>query len=115
MSPPAARPKCFVELEAQRTVTHSAKRDYVMLSSLGHFLRIQSAALGVTKVQASCESIQRNGTLMDVAGNDLTPDEALAKISAVLEKAKEEYKEAEAWLRKWFSEARARGQIAEDD
>jgi len=80
-----------------------AKRDCAELSSLGHFLKGSSAALGVVKVQKSCEFIQNYGHLRDEkAGGDLTCEDALSRISDVLEKAKEEFKEAEAWLEDWY-------------
>jgi len=100
----------------ERTAVHSASGDCKKLSSLGHFLKGSSATLGVTKVQNSCESIQHYGDLRDnKTAKNLAPDVALSKISAVLKEAKEEYKEAEIWLRKWYSEAKAQGRITEDD
>ena len=39
--------------------------------------------------------------------NVLTLDGASNKISTALEEAKEEYKLVEAWLRRWYSEAKA--------
>ncbi|OBZ71399.1 Multistep phosphorelay regulator 1 [Grifola frondosa] len=46
--------------------------DLTKLSSLGHFLKGSSAALGVAKVQASCEQIQHYGALRDEdTGTDL--------------------------------------------
>ena len=97
-------------------MVHSTEKDCKRLSSLGHFLKGSSATLGVTKVQNSCESIQHYGDLRDnKAGTNLTPEVALTKISAALTEAKEQYKEAEAWLRKWYSEAKAQGRITEED
>jgi len=73
------------------------------LSDLGHFLKGSSAALGVLKVQASCEKIQRYGQLRDEeAGTDLTDKQALEKISAQLEQVKGEYDVAEKWLKGYF-------------
>jgi osomolarity two-component system phosphorelay intermediate protein YPD1 len=83
---------------------------------LGHFLKGSSATLGVTKVQNSCESIQHYGKLWDNdTGKALTLEAALSKISATLKEAKEEFKEAEVWLRKWYEEAKAQGRITEED
>ena len=94
----------------------SASGDCTKLSSLGHFLKGSSATLGVTKVQDSCESIQHYGDLRDnKTGKVLTPDVALSKISASLKEAKEEYKVAEIWLKKWYSDAKAQGRITEED
>jgi len=93
-----------------------AGRNCKELSSLGHFLKGSSATLGVTKVQDACESIQHYGDLRDnKTGTIITSEVALSKISAALKEAKEEYKEAEAWLRKWYSEAKAQGRITEED
>ncbi|KAF9648793.1 histidine phosphotransferase [Thelephora ganbajun] len=93
-----------------------AKGECKKLSSLGHFLKGSSATLGVTKVQNSCELIQHYGDLRDIkTGKILTSDVALSKISAVLKEAKEQYKEAEIWLRKWYSEAKAQGRITEEN
>jgi len=92
-----------------------AKGDCKQLSSLGHFLKGSSATLGVTKVQNSCESIQHYGDLRDnKTGKVITSDVALSKISAVLKEAKEQYKEAEIWLRNWYLKAKAEGRITED-
>lgn len=94
----------------------SAEGDCKKLSSLGHFLKGSSATLGVTKVQNSCESIQHYGDLRDnKTGKDITSEVALSKISATLKEAKEQYKEAEVWLRKWYSDAKAQGRITEED
>lgn len=94
---------------------HSAKKDCKQLSSLGHFLKGSSATLGVTKVQNSCESIQHYGDLRDNKTGKVIPSEvALSRISAALEDAKEQYKEAEIWLKNWYMKAKAQGRITED-
>jgi len=93
-----------------------ASKDCKALSSLGHFLKGSSATLGVTKVQNSCESIQHYGDLRDnKTGKVISSEVALAKISAALEDARQEYKEAEIWLKQWYSEAKAQGRITEND
>ncbi|KAI0317314.1 signal transduction histidine kinase [Amylostereum chailletii] len=75
------------------------------LRELGHFLKGSSAALGLYKVQASCEKIQNYGKLRDeVARVDLTPSEALDKIEPTLAVVKEEYAIAERWLKKWYED-----------
>ncbi|KII90516.1 hypothetical protein PLICRDRAFT_39081 [Plicaturopsis crispa FD-325 SS-3] len=82
-----------------------AKKDLVKLSSLGHFLKGSSAALGVAKVQASCEKIQHYGQLRDEElGTDLLPADALAKIGPLLSRVKSEYHAAESWLKGWYRE-----------
>ncbi|OCH92597.1 histidine-phosphotransfer domain, HPT domain-containing protein [Obba rivulosa] len=88
----------FVEMDD--AYTHE---DLVKLSSLGHFLKGSSAALGVTKVQASCEQIQHYGQKRDEAtGQDLEADAALEKIGPLLARVKKEYAAAEDWLKDWY-------------
>lgn len=75
------------------------------LSSLGHFLKGSSAALGVFKVQASCEKIQHYGQLRDEEANkDLTDELALSKIGSLLGAVKGEYADAEKALKGWYLE-----------
>lgn len=82
-----------------------ANKDLPALSSLGHFLKGSSAALGVSRVQISCERMQHYGSLRDEEADvDLTPDTALAKITSLLALVQEEFKDAEKWLRDWFKE-----------
>jgi len=82
-----------------------AKKDLQKLSTLGHFLKGSSAALGVWKVQASCEKIQHYGQLRDEEeGVDLTDEAALGKIQPLLGQVKVEYRAAEKWLRRWYEE-----------
>lgn len=81
------------------------EKDLPRLSSLGHFLKGSSAALGVQKVQASCESIQHLGHLRDPeSGKDIPKEAALAKIGPILSRVRTEYAAAEIWLRKWFQD-----------
>ncbi|KAG8845463.1 hypothetical protein FRB96_002520, partial [Tulasnella sp. 330] len=54
----------FTEMEEALTA-----QDLSALSSKGHFLKGSSAALGVTKVQATCEAMQHNGQLKDDDGS----------------------------------------------
>lgn len=80
-------------------------KDLAKLSSLGHFLKGSSAALGVSKVQASCEKIQHYGQLRDEEENkDLTSEAALRKIKPLLETVKDEYAVAEKWMKNWYLE-----------
>jgi HPt (histidine-containing phosphotransfer) domain-containing protein len=82
-----------------------ASKDLAKLSSLGHFLKGSSAALGVSKVQASCEKIQHYGQLRDEEeGKDLSRDAALDKIHQLLGQVKAEYSVAETWLKKWYAD-----------
>lgn len=83
----------------------SVAKDLVKLSSLGHFLKGSSAALGVSRVQSSCEQIQHIGQLRDeIAGKDLTPEAALARIGPILTRVKRDYNVAEKWLKQWYEE-----------
>ncbi|CAL1698240.1 unnamed protein product [Somion occarium] len=85
------------------------------LSSLGHFLKGSSAALGVTKVQASCERMQHYGKRWDEeAGVALTDDVAFEKIEPLLMKVKGEYGSAEKWLKNWYSERGIEEETEED-
>ncbi len=81
----------------------SAARDLPKLSSLGHFLKGSSAALGVAKVQASCERMQHYGQRRDESNeNDLDEEQALSLIRPLLSNVKLEYKDAKAWLQLWY-------------
>lgn len=79
------------------------KRDLENLASLGHFLKGSSGALGIDKVQHSCERMQHYGQLRDEEkGADLDADTALEMIRSLHVGLKDEYAEAEKWLRKYF-------------
>lgn len=82
---------------------HSAKKDLPELSTLGHFLKGSSAALGVSNVSATCQKIENYGKLRDERTNkDLTKEDALAKIGVLLKAIGGECAHAEAWLNKWY-------------
>ena len=70
------------------------------LSSLGHFLKGSSAALGLRKVQVSCESIQELGKLPEE--NAIKKAEAIGKITKSIVRAREEYAEAKKWLEGFY-------------
>ncbi|KAK4685488.1 osomolarity two-component system, phosphorelay intermediate protein YPD1, partial [Tremellales sp. Uapishka_1] len=77
--------------------------DLPNLSSLGHFLKGSSAALGIIKVQASCEKMQHYGNMRDEeTGEDLDKDEALNRIKGLLADCKRDYKVAEGWLKRLY-------------
>ncbi|KAI9104508.1 signal transduction histidine kinase [Phlyctochytrium arcticum] len=81
------------------------KKDLPSLSRLGHFLKGSSAALGLTKVKASCEKIQHYGNMKDEHGSgNISEEEALKRIKALLTQTKEEYREAEVYLKKFYGE-----------
>ncbi|KAF7297770.1 Histidine-phosphotransfer domain HPT-domain-containing protein [Mycena kentingensis (nom. inval.)] len=75
------------------------------LSSLGHFLKGSSAALGISRVQAACEKMQHFGDLRDVDGTTaIESEEAIVRIEVLLPEAKSEYKEAERWLKGYYAD-----------
>lgn len=78
--------------------------DLLELSNLGHFLKGSSAALGVWKVQATCEIIQHVGKLRPAGDQpvSLTKQEAIQRLKVLKSRAEEEYKEAEAWLKNYY-------------
>ncbi|KAG0092872.1 hypothetical protein BGZ93_010403 [Podila epicladia] len=80
--------------------------DFPDLSRLGHFLKGSSAALGLTKVKESCEKLQHYGNRKDATGTSaITDEEAESLIRALLVQMKEEYDEAEDYLRDFYNEA----------
>ena len=84
----------------------SSEKDLLELSTLGHFLKGSSAAVGVIRVRDSCEYMQHYGKKADKDGiTELTEEVALEKLTKTLEEVKEEYKEAEASLRKFYNDA----------
>jgi len=87
--------------------TCSANKDLKELSSLGHFLKGSSAALGVAKVSSSCQKIEHYGKLRDEKANrDLTKEDALMRIGALLGTVGNECTNAEAWLERWYQDER---------
>jgi len=79
------------------------KRDLDGLSSLGHFLKGSSAALGLSRVQDSCERIQHLGHLQD-GETEIEEGEALAKIMKMIRRVRTQYSEAKSWLIDFFGE-----------
>jgi osomolarity two-component system phosphorelay intermediate protein YPD1 len=79
-----------------------AQKDLSELSSLGHFLKGSSAALGVSKVQLSCEHIQNYGQRKEGIAT-LSEAEAIVKITESLARAREEYEEAKRWLESFYA------------
>jgi osomolarity two-component system phosphorelay intermediate protein YPD1 len=74
------------------------------LSSLGHFLKGSSAALGLTKVKNSCEKIQHFGAGKDETGTiDVRDTElCLERITSTLGIVRKEYFESQQYLRSYF-------------
>ncbi|KAH9042478.1 histidine-phosphotransfer domain HPT domain-containing protein [Lactarius pseudohatsudake] len=102
--------------QAEKTFTEMAaaleEKDLEKLSSLGHFLKGSSAALGVFKVQSSCEDIQHYGQLRE--GNKvIEKDDAIAKIRTTLERAREEYQTAKSTLEQFYEEDSEPGEVSD--
>lgn len=75
------------------------------MSSLGHFLKGSSAAVGLIKLKASCEKIQNYGNKLDETGNhSISEDDALKKIAEVLVVTKKDFRDAEIWLKRFYGE-----------
>ncbi|ORY00509.1 histidine-phosphotransfer domain, HPT domain-containing protein, partial [Basidiobolus meristosporus CBS 931.73] len=80
-----------------------SQKDLQKLSELGHFLKGSSAALGLQKVKVSCEKIQHYGNEKDETGTkSISEEEALEKITPLLVQVKEEYLEAETYLKQFY-------------
>lgn len=75
------------------------------LSSLGHFLKGSSAALGLTKVTNCCEKIQNYGAKKDEVGLATVDDEdlCLQRIQEAFTTVKSEYELTQQWLKSFFS------------
>lgn len=83
----------------------SADNELLELSTLGHFLKGSSAAVGVIQVRDSCEYMQHYGKKADKDGiTELTEKVALEKLTDTLEQVKVQYKEAEVELRRFYAE-----------
>ncbi|KAI7880245.1 histidine-phosphotransfer domain, HPT domain-containing protein [Lichtheimia hyalospora FSU 10163] len=84
------------------------KDDLSELSRLGHFLKGSSAAIGLKKVKATCEKIQNIGNRQDEVGASLEEADALDRIKKLLPQVKDEYKEAEEYLKGFYEVQDAR-------
>lgn len=75
------------------------------LSSLGHFLKGSSAALGLTKITNCCEKIQNYGAKKDEFGILTVNDEdlCLQRIQEAFTTVKSEYALTQRWLKNFFS------------
>ncbi|KAG5982357.1 hypothetical protein E4U55_002023 [Claviceps digitariae] len=95
----------FTQAEETFTKMDTAieEKDLDQLSELGHFLKGSSATLGMVKVRDGCEKIQRFGKNENVDGSDEPDcDLCLKRIIEALESVKEDYKDVEAKLRKYY-------------
>ena len=91
---------------SHQALAHRGRSDKSLpkLSSLGHFLKGSSAALGIIKVQDSCEKMQHYGLLRDEeAGEALGEKEALDRIKSLLVDCKKDYAVARAWMKKLYN------------
>jgi len=78
-------------------------KDLDTLSRKGHFLKGSSAALGLQRVQHSCESMQHFGNKKDEHGDGhLTEEDALKRCRALLVRLREEQAEAKKWLEDFY-------------
>lgn len=75
------------------------------LSSLGHFLKGSSAALGLTKVANCCEKIQNYGAKKDEGGSLTVDDEdlCLQRIQEAFMTVKQEYAITQRWFDDFFN------------
>ncbi|KAI8336609.1 signal transduction histidine kinase [Chlamydoabsidia padenii] len=81
------------------------KKDLPELSRLGHFLKGSSAAIGLKKIKATCEKIQNYGNCKDETGSsDISETDALKDITPLLPQVKEEYNEAEEYLKTFYDD-----------
>ncbi|KAG0302083.1 hypothetical protein BGZ98_007801 [Dissophora globulifera] len=94
--------RTFGELDAAKT-----RLDFPELSRLGHFLKGSSAALGLIKIGASCEQLQRYGR--DANGITAITDkeakeakEAETLIQTLLTEMRHEYNKAHEYLTKFY-------------
>ena len=71
---------------------------------MGHFLKGSSATLGLSKVKESCEKIPHLGAGRDETGDNpmTSEDDSLKQINKVMTVLKEEVKEAERLLNKFY-------------
>ncbi|KAL1305180.1 hypothetical protein AAFC00_002101 [Neodothiora populina] len=92
------------ETTFQKMDSNLESGDLAQLSALGHFLKGSSATLGLTKVKDSCEKIQHFGAYKDETGTHDEPDKkvCLDKCKTTIAQAKEEFKEVEKALRRFY-------------
>ncbi|KAK9477516.1 signal transduction histidine kinase [Lipomyces japonicus] len=99
----------FEQAENTFTQMESAisSKDLSQLSSLGHFLKGSSAALGLKKVKDSCEKIQHLGAGKDETGiKDVQDDELLlSQIKIILDVVRKDYAESEIFLQSFYEPA----------
>ncbi|GAA5820137.1 hypothetical protein JCM11491_003306 [Sporobolomyces phaffii] len=91
----------FVEIEDALTV-----KDLDALSRKGHFLKGSSAALGLQRVQHSCEAMQHFGKRKDANGEgpEVSETVALGRCRGLLKRLRKEQQEAKEWLEAFYKE-----------
>ncbi|GAA5998805.1 Ypd1p, partial [Rhodotorula paludigena] len=84
-----------------------AAKDLDALSRKGHFLKGSSAALGLQRVQHSCEAMQHFGKRRDARGEgpEVAEDEALNRCRVLLVRLKKEQAEAKEWLEAFYKDS----------
>ncbi|CAO1623627.1 unnamed protein product [Jaminaea pallidilutea] len=83
-------------------------KDLPKLSTLGHFLKGSSAAVGVIRVRDGCEAMQHYGKLHDESGVlDISETDALEKVERTLKDVKSSYTKAEGVLKKFYEDEEA--------
>ena len=89
----------------------SVSRDLPELSSSGHFLKGSSAALGLTRVQSTCERIQHCGAIPDETSDTALSEEdimdRLETMDGLLKQLRLQYMEAKEWLLDFFNHNRS--------
>ncbi|KAK0563299.1 Phosphorelay intermediate protein [Tilletia horrida] len=82
-----------------------ANEDLNELSTLGHFLKGSSAAVGVNKVRDSCEAMQHYGKQHDEDGiRVISRQDAIDRLKKTLKAVKVQYKEAEIVLKRFYGD-----------
>jgi len=91
----------FHEIEEALTA-----KDLDALSRKGHFLKGSSAALGLQRVQHSCEAMQHFGKRKDANGEgpEVSESEALNRCRGLLKRLRKEQQEAKEWLEAFYKE-----------
>jgi len=90
-----------------------SSRNLLKLSSSGHFLKGSSAALGLSRVQSTCEMIQHCGAQRDEKlDRDLSEEDAVEIMGRLLKKVRLQYREAKRWLDDFFENDR---ELPDDD
>ncbi|GAA5958659.1 hypothetical protein JCM3765_006710 [Sporobolomyces pararoseus] len=81
-------------------------KDLDALSRKGHFLKGSSAALGLQRVQHSCEAMQHFGKRRDAHGEgpEVSEQEALNRCKGLLKRLRKEQQEAKEWLEAFYKE-----------